>query len=130
MLMECIGTLVIIACFEWRLILPAVVIYVISKYLRSIYAHPSRDLQRLESTLRSPVINHTHLSVGGLNTIRAFQAESLLTEQFYYFLDRHSNGFFTMWTFRHLFALIIDVLCNFYVFCAAVCLVVFHGGNN
>ncbi|PYH90961.1 P-loop containing nucleoside triphosphate hydrolase protein [Aspergillus ellipticus CBS 707.79] len=58
-------------------------------YARS-YVGAARNVKRLESNSRSPVISHFSASLSGLSTIRAFAASSDFTRRMYGLLDTYA----------------------------------------
>ncbi|KAJ2614979.1 hypothetical protein H4S08_001460 [Coemansia sp. RSA 1365] len=68
---------VVIICFSTPLmifiILPLVIFY---RTLQQLYLFSSRELKRLDSTTRSPMVAHFQETLGGISTIRAYSLQS------------------------------------------------------
>lgn len=128
-MMEVIGSALVIAYFKWYLLFPAIFVTVLTCLVRVYYVKPSRDLSRYEGSLRSPIYNHTTLTLSGLSTIRAFQAQEMLIKQYYVYQDNHSSTYFTLASMSRLIGFINDWFCQIFIFCTAIVLMVFYEGN-
>ncbi|XP_069376946.1 ATP-binding cassette sub-family C member 4-like isoform X2 [Paralichthys olivaceus] len=73
------------------ILIPIIPLILLFLYLRRFYLSTSRDVKRLESTTRSPVLSHLSTSLQGLWTIRAFRAEERLKKAFDAHQDLHSG---------------------------------------
>lgn len=60
------------------------------------YRHTSRELQRLESTSRSPLFSSYTEMVNGLSTFRAFQWEQPIMEQFEAELEQNTRALYVL----------------------------------
>jgi ATP-binding cassette subfamily C (CFTR/MRP) protein 4 len=124
-----LGTILIISIVNpWNLI-PAVVIFVLFYTMNNFYLHTSRKIKRLEATTRSPVYSHLAATLNGLSTIRALNAESLVTAEFDSHQDLHSSAFYLFMSISRTFGLYVDICCVFYL---AIVLGTFflRGGNG
>lgn len=52
-----------------------------------------RELQRLDSMTRTPILSHFGETLSGLETIRAFGQQHRFTVAFFHKLDSHTNAF-------------------------------------
>lgn len=91
-------------------------------FLSDIYSGSSREIKRLEAVQRSVVYNNFNETLTGMNTIKAYKAESNFVEKNDYLLNRMNEAYFLSiatqrWLCVHLdmiassFALIICMLC-------------------
>lgn len=62
--------------------------------VRKIYLKSSTNIKRLEGTTKSPVFSHISATLSGLSTIRAFQAEQLLRQEFENHQDLNTGTWF------------------------------------
>lgn len=76
----------------WFLIIAipiCIMYYVVQKFYRS----SSRELQRLDSMTRTPIISHLTETLSGLETIRAFKQQKRFTAAMLFKIDAHTNAF-------------------------------------
>ena len=67
---------------------------IIAFFFRRFYLKTSRSIQRLEGTTKSPIFSQLSSSLNGLVSIRAFNAEDKMVNEFDYRQDIHSSAFF------------------------------------
>lgn len=75
----------------------------------SFYQKSARELKRLDSISRSPVLQHFSESMRGLTTIRAYNAVSRLVLKYDDMVNTHSKVFFTFWAASRWLALRVDL---------------------
>lgn len=78
-------------------IVASVFIFYLHYYVANGYIKTSRDLNRLESTLRSPVLSSFGELLRGVATVRAFGAEHRFMKTLFDRLDRFQGAFYYMW---------------------------------
>ncbi|XP_014240364.1 ATP-binding cassette sub-family C member Sur isoform X2 [Cimex lectularius] len=76
----------------WFLIL-AVPICIFYYIIQRFYRCSSRELQRLDSMSRTPILSHLTETLSGLETIRAFKQQRRFTVAMFYKFDSHTNAF-------------------------------------
>jgi ATP-binding cassette subfamily C (CFTR/MRP) protein 4 len=79
---------------QWLLI-PFFVLAVLVIWYRMLYLRTARRITILESTLKSPVIQHLSSSMNGLATIRAFNAQARFRYRFDVLQNDHMSAYFT-----------------------------------
>ena len=67
---------------------------IIAFFFRGFYLHTSRSIKRLEGTTKSPIFSQLTSSLNGLVSIRAFNAEDKMVNEFDYRQDIHSSAFY------------------------------------
>ena len=67
---------------------------IIAFFFRGFYLKTSRSIKRLEGTTKSPIFSQLSSSLNGLVSIRAFNAEDKMVNEFDYRQDIHSSAFF------------------------------------
>uniref|UniRef100_A0A665T414 Multidrug resistance-associated protein 4 n=2 Tax=Echeneis naucrates TaxID=173247 RepID=A0A665T414_ECHNA len=97
------------------ILIPVVPLLLVFLYLRRFYLSTSRDIKRLESTTRSPVLSHLSSSLQGLPTIRAFGAERRWKKAFDAHQDLHSGAWFLFLMTSRWFALCLDSICAVFI---------------
>ncbi|KAL1140983.1 hypothetical protein AAG570_000909, partial [Ranatra chinensis] len=66
-----------------------ILFYIVQKFYRT----SSRELQRLDSMSRTPILSHFTETISGLEIIRAFKQQQRFTDAMYYKMDSHTNAF-------------------------------------
>ncbi|XP_066090519.1 ATP-binding cassette sub-family C member 4 [Saccopteryx bilineata] len=107
-----------VAVIPW-IVLPLVPLGVSFVIFRRYFLQTSRDVKRLESTMRSPVFSHLSSSLQGLWTIRAYRTEERFQELFDAHQDLHSEAWFLFLTTSRWFALRLDAMCAIFVIIVA-----------
>ncbi|XP_044750890.1 probable multidrug resistance-associated protein lethal(2)03659 isoform X2 [Coccinella septempunctata] len=98
----------------WMLI-PTVVIMVLFYFYKRYYIKTSRSVKRIEGTVRSPIFSHLAASLQGLTTIRAFECQDALTEEFDNHQDLHTAAYYLFLACNRAFGLLLDLNCIVYV---------------
>uniref|UniRef100_A0A8D3CD89 Multidrug resistance-associated protein 4 n=1 Tax=Scophthalmus maximus TaxID=52904 RepID=A0A8D3CD89_SCOMX len=109
------GVVAVAAAVIPHILIPIVPLFLVFLYLRRFYLSTSRDIKRLESTTRSPVLSHLSSSLQGLWTIRVFGAEGRLKRDFDAHQDLHSEAWFLFLMTSRWFALCLDSLCSVFI---------------
>lgn len=109
------GIVVVIIIVNTWFIIPSLLMVVLFYYLRSFYLKTSRDVKRMEGVTRSPIFSHLSASLMGLSTIRAFEAEAILCQEFDHHQDLHSSVFFTFVSTNRAFGFWLDCICVIYI---------------
>jgi ATP-binding cassette subfamily C (CFTR/MRP) protein 1 len=116
----CTGSLlVVIWVTPWTLIgiLPMLYIYY---RVQLYYRASSRELKRLDSISKSPIFAHFSETLGGLTTIRAYDAESRFIDDNFVKLDTNQQAYFTMISANRWLGVRLEILSAVVVFMAAL----------
>ncbi|XP_059225376.1 probable multidrug resistance-associated protein lethal(2)03659 [Stomoxys calcitrans] len=108
--------IIVVLCLvnPWNLLF-TVILMTIFYLLRSFYLKTSRDVKRLEAITRSPIYTHMAASLNGLSTIRAFEAQDILIQEFDNYQDLHSSGFYLFVTTSRAYGYWLDWCCVIYL---------------
>ncbi|TKR82120.1 hypothetical protein L596_015893 [Steinernema carpocapsae] len=128
-LINIIGMFVVIIMVNFYVIVAAIPIILIFMFLRTVYLSTSREVKRIESTSRSPLYSHISAVMHGLVTVRAFNNQEKVLEDYH----RHQNinvaAFYATLTTSRWFAAGIDWLAAAFVTCVAFFLIAFSNGT-
>ncbi|KAG0336504.1 hypothetical protein BG004_008015 [Podila humilis] len=93
-----IGIIIIISVNTPAFMIPAVFIVAIYILIGMLYVPISRDLKRINSNSRSPILNHFNETLNGLATIRAYGFERQFMDKNLENLDDNNRSFFLLWS--------------------------------
>ncbi|KAJ2497314.1 hypothetical protein GGH96_005197 [Coemansia sp. RSA 1972] len=91
------------------LMLPLAMVY---RYLQQRCLRSSRELQRLDSTTRSPIFAHFQESIGGVPTIRAYNQQPRFVYENELRIGRNMRAFYTRFSLNCWLSLRIEMLGN------------------
>ncbi|XP_054004734.1 probable multidrug resistance-associated protein lethal(2)03659 [Hylaeus anthracinus] len=115
MFLSFMATVIIVGTVSLWLLIPTFVVILIFYFMRVIYIKTSRAIKRMEGITRSPVFDHVGATLQGLTTIRAFNAQKIVTSEFDNHQDLHTSTWFIFICLSRAFGLYIEMFCMFYV---------------
>ncbi|KAB0792826.1 hypothetical protein PPYR_14785 [Photinus pyralis] len=127
-----IGAIVLIAVVNYVSLIPAAIAIVMLYYLRKFYLATSRNLKRIEATTRSPILGYINATIQGLSTIRAFNAQQVVLNEFNYHQDLNSSASYMFISTSRAFGYWTDLSCTMFNTCAIFLLLITGdnlGGN-
>ncbi|KAL3286637.1 hypothetical protein HHI36_001136 [Cryptolaemus montrouzieri] len=74
-----------------------------------------RNLRRLNSSTRSPIVGHLNASLEGIATVRAWQNSDILKDEFDYHQDLYTSAHHTMITFATGFSLVLKMISSIFM---------------
>ncbi|XP_038076866.1 ATP-binding cassette sub-family C member 9-like [Patiria miniata] len=92
-IMQIIASVVVVGIVMPIFLAFVVPIAILYFFLQKYYLAASREMQRLDSTSKSPVISYFSESLGGLTTIRAYRKESTFYNTILTRIDRNTTAF-------------------------------------
>ncbi|KAK9869834.1 hypothetical protein WA026_003563 [Henosepilachna vigintioctopunctata] len=110
-----LGIIIVIGSVSPLLLLVTILMGVVFYLLRVVYLRTSRNVKRLEGVTRSPVFSHINSSLEGLTTIRAFEAQEILTKEFDIHQDLHSCAWHNFMVTSRAFGYWLDLTCIIYI---------------
>ncbi|XP_018392361.1 PREDICTED: probable multidrug resistance-associated protein lethal(2)03659 isoform X2 [Cyphomyrmex costatus] len=110
-----LGIIVLVAISNVWLLIPTAFIGIVFYYLRTFYLATSRSVKRLEGITRSPIFAHLNATLEGLPTVRAFEAETILTKEFDNYQDLHTSATYIFIATTRAFGFWLDVVCVLYI---------------
>uniref|UniRef100_A0A3Q2GHS4 Multidrug resistance-associated protein 4 n=1 Tax=Cyprinodon variegatus TaxID=28743 RepID=A0A3Q2GHS4_CYPVA len=126
--LQVIGVIAIAGVIIPGILIPVVPLLAVFLFLRHYFLQTSRDIKRLESTMRSPVFSHLSSSLQGLSSIRAFRVQHQFQRIFHKYLDLHSEAWFLFLTTSRWFAVRLDGICCIFVTITAFGCLYFRDG--
>ncbi|XP_014208436.1 probable multidrug resistance-associated protein lethal(2)03659 [Copidosoma floridanum] len=93
-LLLALGTLVVACIVNLYFLVPVAVIGFITYWIRKVYLKTSKNVKRLEGMTRSPVFTHLNATLNGLSTIRAYEAQTILKQEFDNLQDMHTSSWY------------------------------------
>lgn len=106
-----IGSIVITAVVSPYFLIPVLVMGLIFIYIRKVYLKTSINIKRVEGIAKSPAFTHLSSTLSGLSTVRAFNAEKLLRNEFDNHQDTHSACWFMYVATSSAFGFLLDLMC-------------------
>ncbi|XP_015366052.1 PREDICTED: probable multidrug resistance-associated protein lethal(2)03659 [Diuraphis noxia] len=110
-----IGIIVVVGIVNVYLLIPTFFIGILFYYTVVYYLSTSRSIKRLEGISRSPVLGYLNASLQGLSTIRAFDAEEILSREFDGHQDLHSSAWYIFISSTEALGFALDMICLAYI---------------
>ncbi|KAL0269547.1 UNVERIFIED_CONTAM: hypothetical protein PYX00_007245 [Menopon gallinae] len=110
-IMVIIGVIIVAVIINYVFLLPVLVIAVFGGLARYVFLRTSTNLKKIEGITRSPVFTHLNATLQGLTTIRAYQAEEILKNEFDKHQDLHTAAWHLFISISTAFGFILDFLC-------------------
>jgi ATP-binding cassette, subfamily C (CFTR/MRP), member 4 len=83
--------MVLVSIVNVMFIIPTALMGIIMYGFRHVYVSASRNIKRVESIARSPIYAHTNATLQGLITIRAFNADRSVKENFNRYMNFNTS---------------------------------------
>ncbi|KAI9041859.1 P-loop containing nucleoside triphosphate hydrolase protein [Aspergillus affinis] len=99
-ILELVGIIVAGVMVSPVIMVFAGLLLVVCVQMSSTYLGGVREVKRLESTAKSPVMEQFGSSLVGLTTIRAFNKVDVYIRQMYERIDRHAQAAWNLWLFN------------------------------
>lgn len=117
-LLICFSAIVVNSIVTPWFLLVAVPICIMYYLVQRFYRSSSRELQRLDSMTRTPILSHLTETLSGLETIRAFKQQKRFMAAMFYKLDCHTNAFLICNSATRWLGIALDYLGAFIVLLA------------
>ncbi|OAQ30498.1 hypothetical protein K457DRAFT_31633 [Linnemannia elongata AG-77] len=101
-------------------VVPASIIIGVYIVLAVLYVPVSRDLKRLNSVSRSPILNHFNETVNGLTTIRAYGFERRFQAKNLSNLDANNRAYYWLWSASRWLGWRLDLTSALVSFCTGL----------
>jgi len=115
-----VGIIVLISSNMPMFMIPAFFIVAAYGVVAAFYVPISRDLKRLNSNSRSPILNHFNETLNGLATIRAYGFERRFLSRNLVNLDDNNRTFFLLWSTNRWLHWRVDIAGAFVAFATGV----------
>jgi ABC-type multidrug transport system fused ATPase/permease subunit len=97
-------------------------------WLRNYYLKTSRQVQRIEAISRSPIFRMLVESLDGLDSVRAYGLQSLLSDRMARIVDANMSNFFMFLTTSRWLGTRLDVCCSIFLAAASIGTVLVRDG--
>ncbi|KAJ3653134.1 hypothetical protein Zmor_019045 [Zophobas morio] len=111
---DALGTVIIVVILNYWLILPTLAAIPLIYFSTWLFQPLNRNLRKLEGITKSPILTYAVTSLRGLPTIRAFNKQKLLIEEFESHQDAHSSAFYLFKSLFFTYTFWIDLICCIY----------------
>nr|CAI5828356.1 unnamed protein product [Callosobruchus analis] len=109
------GVVILLTYINLLFLIPVTVLVTIMCLMRQIYIPAGRNLQRLDTASRSPMVGYLNASLEGLATIRALRVEDLLTKEFDRHQDLYTSANYTSKCCARAFGYFLDLWCSIFI---------------
>ncbi|KAF5288561.1 hypothetical protein FQA39_LY15340 [Lamprigera yunnana] len=110
-----LGVYGVVILVDVKFVIPAVVIVASFYYARKLYLLTSLNILRVEGAARSYIFGHVTASIQGLTTIRAFNMQDVLKNEFNNFHDAHITSLDMFNTTTRALSYTMDNVCLLYI---------------
>lgn len=110
-----VGVSMILSSLNPWMLIPTLLLLLLFYIYSHVFLNTTRNIKRIEGTLRSPIYSHMTASLQGLSTIRALNAQSILIEEFDRHQDNHSAAYYLYISCNRAFGIFLDMHCILYV---------------
>ncbi|XP_022960114.1 ABC transporter C family member 5-like [Cucurbita moschata] len=125
---QLIGIVGVMSEVTWQVLLLVIPMAIVCLWMQKYYMASSRELVRIVSIQKSPVINLFGESIAGAATIRGFGQEKRFMKRNLYLLDCHSRPFFCSLAAIEWLCLRMELLSTFvFAFCMVLLVSFPHG---
>ncbi|GAB6030314.1 hypothetical protein CHUAL_005983 [Chamberlinius hualienensis] len=119
-LLMCISAVVVNAVVNPYFLIVTVPLLIVYYFIQRYFRASSRELQRLDSLTKSPVLSHVNEILGGLITIRAFREEKRFLKKMLMCVDANNTAFLMMNSANRWLGVALDFLGAIIVFLATI----------
>ncbi|KAK0071150.1 hypothetical protein PV326_001619, partial [Microctonus aethiopoides] len=125
-----LSIVVIISISNPWLLIPTTVMAILFYLFLIVYSTNNRDIKRLEGVARSPIYSHFSATLQGLTTIRSFNADKILVEEFDRHQDFHSGAWFIFLGMSQGFGIWLDSICTIYILLVTMSFLIIQDDTN
>ncbi|KAL6006016.1 hypothetical protein ACLOJK_040061 [Asimina triloba] len=126
---EVISTILIMATVTWQVLIVAVPVIFIARYVQGYYQASARELIRINGTTKAPVMNYAAETALGAVTIRAFDMVQRFFENNLKLVDANATLFFHTNAAMEWVLVRVEALQNLTIFTATLLLVLLPKGT-
>ncbi|CRL07776.1 CLUMA_CG020730, isoform A [Clunio marinus] len=113
--LQLFGIVIIVSIVNYWLMIPTLVMFVLFIVLRYLFLKTARDVKRIEAITRSPMFTHTTATLEGLSTIRAFNSQSDMINEYDHHQNVNSSSWFLFVATARGFAFYVDFISSLYI---------------
>lgn len=131
----CIGSLlgtsldviciIVVTCYvTWENCIAILPVLVVTHFLQRFYSASARELNRINSTTKAPIVNNSSETMSGAATIRAFKEAERFRQRNLQYIDRDASAYIYKFASIEWMVLQIELSCTV-VLIVAACLAIF-----
>ncbi|CAH1183157.1 unnamed protein product [Phaedon cochleariae] len=105
----------LIASVHLTFLIPAACLLVLLYFFRKYYLAVGRSIKRLEASTRSPMIGYLNATLEGLSTVRAYDKQAHLIEEFDRHQDHYTSAYYMMICTTRAFGFWLDMICAAFI---------------
>ncbi|KAL6006014.1 hypothetical protein ACLOJK_040059 [Asimina triloba] len=128
-LLDVVSIVVIMATVTWQVLIVAIPVIVIARYVQEYYLASARELIRINGTTKAPVMNYAAETSLGVVTIRAFNMSMRFFKNNLKLVDLDATLFFHINAAMEWVLMRVEVLQNLTIFAAALLLILLPRGT-
>lgn len=117
---DLLGIVIVTAIATWEIILVVVPALVLIQYLQNYYAAAARELSRINSTTKAPIVNNSAETISGAATIRAFNMTAAFRQKNLLLIDEDASVYFHKHAALEWLIFRIELSCSVVVTVAAL----------
>ncbi|CAH1738394.1 unnamed protein product, partial [Aphis gossypii] len=125
-----IGPVIVMVIVNPYLTLPSIALLIFFFKMKKIFMKTTQNIKRLEGVARSPVYTHVNSSLQGLATIRAFNVEEILIQEFTIHQDLHSSAWYLFMALNRAFGFWLNIGCLIYTIVVIISLMLISDATN
>jgi len=125
-----IGIIIVVGIVSPYLALPTIILVILFFKMKNMFMKTTQNVKRLEDVTRSPIYTHVNSSLQGLATIRAFNLEQILIQEFTMHQDLHSSTWYLFLSLSKAFGFWLNICCMFYIIIVIFSLLLISDATN
>ncbi|KAH8703289.1 ABC bile acid transporter [Talaromyces proteolyticus] len=125
--LEICGVMIAGALVSPWLIVFAIVLFFTCLHFAGLYLTGAREINRLESNARSPILEQFGSALAGLGTIRAFTKKNTYIHHMYGLIDRHMQAWYHLWLFNYWLTFRMNAVGAVFTGTSALLVVIMNG---
>lgn len=124
-LFDVICIIVVTCIVTWQIIVVIIPVLLLTQYFQRYYTTAARELNRINSTTKAPIVNNSAETMSGCATIRAYKETERFRRRNLELIDRDASAYLYKFAALEWLVIRIELSCTLVLIIAA-CLVIFQ----